>query len=133
MASFASDPVGTYTRYIDACNDREFDQLGSFIAADVEGVRSGLDGYRDGLADIVAAFPDFHWRVEQVIVDGSTIAARLTDTGTHRRSFAGIAPVGHVVRVQELAIYRIDGEGKIAQCWGDLEAVLRSALQPNEQ
>ncbi|MGE2767115.1 ester cyclase [Rhodococcus sp. 1.20] len=128
MDTFANNPVGNYARYIAACNERRFSDLGEFIATDVEGVRSGFDGYRDGLRDITVAFPDFNWQIEELIVEGLSMAARLTDTGTHHGGFGGIAPTGRHVRIQELAVYTIDNDGKIARCWGDLEAALRSEL-----
>jgi predicted ester cyclase len=128
MTTFVDDPVRTYARYIAACNERRFGDLDEFIATDVEGVRSGVDGYRDGLRDITVAFPDFTWRIEDLIVNGRSMAARLTDTGTHHGEFGGIAPTGLHVQIQELAVYRIDNAGKIVRCWGDLEAALRSEL-----
>jgi predicted ester cyclase len=128
MATFVDDPVRTYARYITACNERRFGDLDEFIATNVEGVRSGVDGYRDGLRDITVAFPDFYWRIEDLIVNGRSMAARLTDTGTHHGEFGGIAPTGLHVQIQELAVYRIDNAGKIVRCWGDLEAALRSEL-----
>lgn len=132
MDTFANNPAVTYARYIAACNERRFSDLGEFIATDVEGVRSGFDGYRDGLRDITIAFPDFDWQIEELIVEGLSMAARLTDTGTHHGGFGGIAPTGRHVRIQELAVYRIDNNGKIARCWGDLEAALRSELLTGE-
>lgn len=128
MTSFVDDPVRTYARYIAACNERRFGDLDEFIATDVQGVRSGVDGYRDGLRDITIAFPDFNWRIEELIVEDRSMAARLTDTGTHNGEFDGIAATGRNVQIQELAVYRIDDDGKIARCWGDLEAALRSEL-----
>ena len=127
MDTFADNPAGTYARYIAACNERRFNDLGEFIATDVEGIRNGFDGYRDGLRDITVAFPDFNWQVEELIVEGLSMAARLTDTGTHR-DFGEIAPTDRHVRIQELAVYRVGNDGKIVRCWGDLEAALRSEL-----
>lgn len=128
MTTFGKDPVHTYARYIAACNERRFGDLDEFIATDVEGVRGGVDSYRDGLRDITVAFPNFKWRIEDLIVEGMSMAARLTDTGTHHGAFGGIAPTGLHVQIDELAVYRIDDDGKIARCWVDLEAGLRSEL-----
>ena len=128
MAIFADDPRGTYARYITACNERRFGDLDEFITTDVEGVRSGIDGYRDGLRDITVAFPDFSWCMEDLVVEGRLMAARLTDTGTHHGEFDGIAATGRYVQIQELAMYRLDDDGKISRCWGDLAASLRCQL-----
>ncbi|GAC67246.1 ester cyclase [Gordonia soli] len=125
----AAEIADRYERYIDACNAREFDRLGMFVADDViaSETATGLDAYVRGLEDVVAGFPDYHWNIEQLVVEDGYIAARLTGTGTHRGEFRQVAATQRTVEVQELAVYRTDA-GKIAQCWGDLGAVLRDEL-----
>jgi predicted ester cyclase len=123
------DLAQRYRRYIDLCNARRFDQLGDFVADDVVAseTATGLDNYVRGLADVVAGFSDYHWRIDQVIVDDVWIAARLTGTGTHTGRFRGIAATRRHLRVQELAMYRTSA-GKIEHCWGDLGSTLRDEL-----
>ncbi len=60
-------------------------------------------------------FPDYRWDLQQLLVDGQWLAARLIGTGTHTGPFRGIAPTGRVIRTQELVIYRVAG-AKIADC-----------------
>ena len=38
------------------------------------------------------AFPDFHFQIEDVIVDGDKVALRVPFTGTHRARFMGAEP-----------------------------------------
>lgn len=121
------DLRGFYANYIRRCNVHRVDDLGEFVAETVTGSAQGLDEYRDGLRDVISAFPDYHWTVEHLIVEGDTIAVRLTGTGTHLGSFRGIEPTGRVIRTQELAIYRIEG-GRITACWGDLGSTVRDEL-----
>jgi predicted ester cyclase len=103
-----------YRRYLACCNERRFGDLGEFVRADVRvnGEAMGLRGYAEGLAGVVELFPDFRWRLERLLVDGGWMSARLTDTGT--------APDGRRLRIQEFALYRLDGD-RIAEAWGDLD------------
>ncbi|MEJ7838798.1 MAG: ester cyclase [Thermomicrobiales bacterium] len=110
-----------YLLYIDRCSAHEFGTLGEFVAADVRvnGEACGLEKYIEGLSDIAAAFPNFHWRIEQLLAEGDWLAARFTDTGTHRIEPPGDPATGRIIIRQELAMYRLVG-GKIADVWGDL-------------
>jgi predicted ester cyclase len=103
-----------YARYLQRCNEHRFAELGEFVADDVEvnGTATGLQGYVDGLQSIVDTYPDFHWDLQRLLVDGSWLSARLIDTGSTRG--------GPSITVQEFAMYRID-HGRIAAAWGDLD------------
>jgi predicted ester cyclase len=103
-----------YRRYLAYCNERRFAELGEFVAADVRvgGERVGLRRYGDGLAGVVRMFPDFHWTLERLVVEGEWMSARLTDTGTARD--------GRRIAIQEFALYRLS-EGRISEAWGDLD------------
>ncbi len=118
-----------YERYLTRCNEHRFDELGEFVAEQVagSGAVDGLAAYIDRLKVVTAAFPDYHWDVQDVVIENDTLAARLIGRGTHTGPFDGIAPTGRRVSTQELVIYRFAG-GKIAQCWGDLFPVVRDAL-----
>lgn len=131
MAVLNSDIEDAYRRYIDACNAREFDTLGDFVAHDVVGVRSGLYGYTQALRNLTLSFPDIQWAIEDLVIANTSLAARLTVTGTHRQLFDHIPGTGYAVSVQELAVYHLRGL-HISHCWGDLETVLKSALTKNE-
>jgi predicted ester cyclase len=105
---------GFYRRYLQRCNEHRFDELGEFVAEDVEvdGAGAGLRGYAEGLAAVVELVPDFHWDLQHLLVDGCWLAAHLLDTGT--------TPGGRVVSRPEFAVYRVAG-GRIVQAWGDLD------------
>jgi predicted ester cyclase len=124
-----ADVVALYERYLTRCNEHRFDQLGEFVSEQVSGSGpvDGLAGYIDGVKAVCTAFPDYHWELQELVVEEDTIAARLIGQGTHTGPFSGIAPTGRKVSTQELVIYRI-ADGKIVQCWGDLFPVVRDAL-----
>jgi predicted ester cyclase len=107
-----------YRRYNLLCNEHRFDELGSFVAADVQ-VNDRTQGLRDyvrGLEAVVRAFPDYRWDLRHLLIQGSVIAAHFVDTGTHEGTFLGVPPTGRSVTTQEFAVYRV-AAGRIAQVW----------------
>lgn len=54
----------------------------------------GPEGIKRTVTMLRTAFPDLHYKVEEVIVEGNTFAARWTARGTHQGPFQG--PVGSV-------------------------------------
>ena len=124
-----ADVVALYERYLPRCNEHRFDQLGEFVSEQVSGSGpvDGLAAYIDGVRAVCTAFPDYHWELQELVVEEDRLAARLIGQGTHTGPFSGIAPTGRKVSTQELVIYRF-ADGKIVQCWGDLFPVVRDAL-----
>jgi predicted ester cyclase len=118
-----------YRHYLRCCNDRRFDELGEFVDEDVlvNDTRQTLDEYVAGLRAVVDAFPDYHWDLRQLLVDGDWLSAHLTGTGTHTGTFLGVPATGREVRVRELAMYRVDS-GRIVASWGDLGSTVRDQL-----
>jgi predicted ester cyclase len=66
------------------------------------------------------AFPDFHFSLEDMIVDGNKVALRIPFTGTHRGKFFDLDPTGKKINVTEILILRIDGD-KISEMWEDYD------------
>jgi predicted ester cyclase len=124
-----ADVVALYERYLATCNEHRFDSLGEFVSEQVSGsgAADGLAAYIDRLKDVTAAFPDYRWELQELVVEGDTIAARLIGQGTHTGPFGGVAATGRRISTQELVFYRV-ADGKIVQCWGDLFPVVRDAL-----
>jgi steroid delta-isomerase-like uncharacterized protein len=118
-----------YQRYLECCNERRFDELGEYVAEDVSvnGEMCGLEQYAAGVRAVVEAFPDYRWDLQQLLVDGNMLAARLTDTGTHTGTFLDVPATGQTISVQELAMYRLSN-GRIVESWGDLGFVVRDRL-----
>lgn len=111
-----ADLEAFYRRYLQRCNEHRFEALGEFVDENVvvNDAVHGLRAYAAGLAGVSDAFPDFHWDLRRLLVDGCWLSARLIDTGTTR--------AGRALTLQEFATYRIE-DGRIAAVWGDLEAV----------
>lgn len=124
-----ADLLARYERYLACCNERRWDDLAEFVDERVSGsgAEDGLAAYIDRVRAVVAGFPDYRWDLQEVVVEGTTIAARLTGRGTHTGSFDGIAPTGRTITIQELVLYHFT-DGKIVHCWGDLNPVVRDAV-----
>ena len=108
-----------YRRYNALCNAHDFDRLGEFVAEDirVNDEPTGLTAYAAGLTEVVAAFPDYHWRIRHLVVNAPLVAAHFTDTGTHTGApFLGFAASGRAVQVDEFSVYAWR-DGLIAEVW----------------
>jgi predicted ester cyclase len=127
--SVRAELMAFYRRYLECCNDRRFEELGEFVHEDVRvnETQQGLDRYVAGLRAVVEAFPDYHWDLRHLLVDGNRLSAHLIDTGTHTSTFLGVPATGRTISVPELAIYRVDSH-KIVECWGDLGSTVRDQL-----
>jgi len=75
---------------------------------------------REGAKQVVrmfsSAFPDLEHTVDEMIAEGSAVAARWTVRGTHRGEFQGIAPTGKRVTVSGMTVHHMV-EGKIRETW----------------
>jgi predicted ester cyclase len=84
----------------------------SFPLTAESGVRT-VQTWRDG-------FPDFHFKLEDMIVQRNKIVLRIPFTGTHLGKFWGLEPTGKKIDVTETLILRVE-EGKIAEMWEDYD------------
>ena len=92
----------------------------------------GIEGIKAEVRKHRVSFPDWQERVDDIIAEGDRVVIRFTSTGTHLGEFAGIAPTGRKVSIQEMAIYRL-AQGKIVEQWGqpDLHGLLEQLSPSN--
>jgi predicted ester cyclase len=115
-----------YLRYVDLANNRDFDRMDEFAHDEV--IMNGTPVARD---DMVAAFrghidavPDLSWEIQDLVVDGDRVAARLIDTGTPAREWNGLAPTGASVSFAETAFYQVqDGRFKVMWYMMDVDTL----------
>jgi predicted ester cyclase len=112
-----------YLRYVALANAREFDRMDEFAHDQV--LINGEPVARD---DMVAEFrkhtdavPDLAWEIQDLVVEGDRIAARLLDTGTPEQEWLGLAPTGATVSFVECAFYEVR-DGRIAASWYMMDA-----------
>jgi steroid delta-isomerase-like uncharacterized protein len=96
----------------------------NFIDHNPAGRGSDNQGFKEGIVQLYAAFPDFYARIQDILIDGvqSKATVRWTATGTHRGAFMGCDPTGRVIRFDCIEIIRIDN-GRIAERWGEWNPV----------
>jgi predicted ester cyclase len=95
--------------------------LDEIIAADYlqhhVGLPPGLAGLRKFVEASIAAFPDQHSTVDDILADGDRVITRTTIRATHTGPFRGIAPTGRPIAVEVIDIWRVEG-GKLKEHWG---------------
>jgi predicted ester cyclase len=84
----------------------------------------GVKEFQAYMRSVQAAFPDFHNRIEELIVEGDRAAVRLTYEGTHRGEIFGAAPTEKRITYAGAAFFRLSG-ARIAEGWvlGDLHSL----------
>lgn len=74
----------------------------------------GVEGLKDVLRGLRAAFPDMHWNVEEQVAQADKVVTRFEWTGTHRGEFLGVPATGRPVKVWGMVIDRFE-EGRIKE------------------
>ena len=74
----------------------------------------GVEGLKDVVRGMRAAFPDMHWRVEEQLTEGDRVLTRFEWTGTHRGAFLGVDATGRSVKVWGMVIDRFQ-DGRIKE------------------
>ena len=86
----------------------------------------GKKGFRGYVAQVRAAFPDFHNRVDELLAEGDGVMARLTYNGTHLGELYGVTPTGKRVEYGGIALFKIsDGRITSGLVYGDTIGLMR--------
>lgn len=82
------------------------------------------DGFKRGVIDLYAAFPDFHAVIEDIVVDAArgTVSVRWSALGTHAGPYLEVAPTGRCIRFKGIEIIRIV-DGRIVERWGEWDGL----------
>lgn len=110
----------------DVLNTREFDRFDAMFAADFinhnELPSPGRDGFKQFWAGMVAGIPDLHVTLEDVLVDGSEVAARYTVRGTHQGTFLGLAPTGRTIEMKTMEVWRF-ADDRVVEHWDSVNTL----------
>lgn len=77
---------------------------------------SGLPAQIENFRGIFARMPDVQARVEDRIIAGDKIVARMSLTATHSQPLQGVAPTGRRFTLRTIDIWRVEN-GKLAEHW----------------
>ncbi len=100
--------------------------LDSLIAPDyvennpAPGQTAGAAGVKVRIQGLRAAFPDLRFFLEELVGEGSIVAARYHWEGTHRGAFLGIAPTNRRIAVRGMDFYRFEG-GRLVEHWDNVD------------
>lgn len=111
-----------YLAYLDCLNRQAFDELGTFVADNVEhnGRPFGLPGYRDMLENDFADIPDLRFEAEILVSEATRIAARLPFDCTPKSTFMGLPVNGRRIRFCEHVFYEFE-HMKIRSVWSVID------------
>jgi steroid delta-isomerase-like uncharacterized protein len=115
------DNKSVVNRVFTALNERDLDTVTSYYQPDTRFHGWGphtvdVAGYEENMSELLAAFPDSRFRVEDVIAEGDRVAVRHTFSGTHQQPFQGVPASGRRVEAPAIVILRMEG-GKAVELW----------------
>ena len=110
----AQDNATIVRRFVDeVITQGDIDSAAQFVCEDVveqvpfPGQGPGLEGLKDVLRGMRAAFPDLVFSIHEQIAEGDKVASRFEWTGTHKGTFLGVPATGRPVRVWGIVIDRL--------------------------
>ena len=122
------DLAAAYRGYLEALNERRFDDLDRFVHDDLRYNDAPItrDDYVRMLEADVAAIPDLVFRIEQLAVQGEIVAARLWFDCVPAADHFGLPVRDRHVQFAEHVFYRFDA-GRISRVWSliDTPAIAR--------
>jgi predicted ester cyclase len=112
----------------EAWNDRNDQAVLEYVSEDIqehgltgmEPIALNLGEYLKYRADFLRAFPDVHFAVDQVMVEGDRTAVRYHVTGTHLGDGIGCSPTGRHIDYTAMFI-GIWRDGKLVEAWNNYD------------
>lgn len=109
--------------FLEVMNHDRYELIKDCYTEDVIGhdPSHGAVGYgRDHLLDVMkqyrAAFPDYRFRIEEMVAERDWVAARWTNFATHHGELAGYRPSGRRAITVGISLARLV-DGKVKQVW----------------
>ncbi|HEX9654326.1 MAG TPA: ester cyclase [bacterium] len=104
-------------------NTGKIEMLDQYIASTLQEhdpsiTSPGLQGVKQWYHSFHTAFPDAHFRVDNIITQGDWVVARVTVTGTQKGEYMGNPPTNKPFTMEVIDIVRI-ANGKIIEHWGE--------------
>jgi predicted ester cyclase len=117
-----------YMSYLEFCNEHDVNGMAAFYTPTIKvnDVPMGPDAVAAQFPPLFSAFPDWHWEIRHLVVDGEYIAVHFTVTGTHRGVFREIEATNRRVTTSEFTLYHVE-DSKFAEVWDltDMDAVMK--------
>ena len=128
MATQNEERRALYMAYMKCCNAHDFAGMTSYYANPININDEPWDASKvtDQFQPLVDAFPDWHWEIRNLNIDGDYLALHLRITGTHKGTFQGIEPTGCRVSSTQFTLYHLVN-GKFVDVWDmtDMDTVMK--------
>jgi predicted ester cyclase len=99
-------------QFVEECiNQGNVESTGRFMTEDVveqvpfPGQMPGIEGVKDVVRGMRAAFPDLHFTITEQLSEGDKVLSRFEWTGTHRGCFLGVPPTGRPIATPDNAAW----------------------------
>ena len=83
----------------------------------IPGQAPGLKGFKQWMSSTRTSFPDLQGAVDDVLVEGDRLAARMTWRGTQTGDFLNLPPTGKEVVIRAFHIVSF-ADHRVAEWWG---------------
>ena len=111
------------TRFVEEVQNKRdwavYDELNdpSFVNLSAPpGIPPDREGGKVYLGGMLAAFPDAHFTIDDMIAEGDRVVTKKTFTGTHSAALGDLPATGRSVNLQFVDIMRVR-EGRIIEHW----------------
>ncbi|MEZ4500849.1 MAG: ester cyclase [Thermomicrobiales bacterium] len=95
-------------------NQKDETAIDRFVAEHANGndpdFGTGREGFRRQWRQWIAAFPDLHFEIVDLISEGDKVLTRWVLTGTLQGEYLGVQPDGRQIRVEGMSLDRIEGQ-----------------------
>jgi steroid delta-isomerase-like uncharacterized protein len=107
-----------YDKFLNEGNASIADQLFSPNYTGPDG--KGAENIKAFASLLQQGFPDLHFKIQDMVVEGARVAVRWELEGTHRGPFAGAVPTGRRISHHGMAFFWIK-DGRIAEFWSEVD------------
>jgi steroid delta-isomerase-like uncharacterized protein len=114
--------------YAEVVNGGNFAAVETLFAPDFvnhdqpAGLPPGREGIKALFQRLRTAFPDLHYRIDDLLVAGDKVIDRGTATGTHLGPYGPNPPTGRGFEMKEMHIYTVRN-GQIVERWAIADAL----------
>jgi steroid delta-isomerase-like uncharacterized protein len=113
-------------RLVKLFNSGDMAFISNYFSPEFIGHRTDGDTtYKDfekGAKELIKAFPDLKFNLDDMIVEGDNFMARCTATGTHKGKFMGVPATGKKVKFWWITIRRV-ANGKCVEGWDLMDSL----------
>ena len=114
-------------RFESAFNEGTVDAFDGLFSVDTvdhgpwPGHTPDLAGFKAGLTEMRASFPDLRVNVARTVAEGDLMAVHFKISGTQLGEFMGAPPSGKTFEIEAMDILRFT-EGRVTEHWGVMDA-----------